>query len=411
MNDDSNSTLSWLDSSEHERRTVLQIVSALNEPGTLDELGIGGIRDTFSDELFPGTSTIQTRARYFLFIPWIMQMVEARSTLNHANYARRLQLQLRNALVKSHASEPGVIGRQAGAALQRWPDDIYWLGMYRWGIRKYPGSIPSYFESLRRPSPWILAGGAVEEPVEGRRDEASERAAGNWANLPERPRDFPQEASFTLSQEEGEYLRERVELSHSQSYLAHILRHSSVGELNSGKLPWDHPVAENAPASARAWLKDAQLFSLVHTGGVLLFDLLLAELMNDEVRKSEYSDRLASWSVDIAAVGPELHRWDRASMWDRLHQANPGLRPRTREFADRWFELVLVMEKGPIQDLPEARRIVRERERVLKGPRARLSYAAARDRRRGYPSAGLLTYRWAQVKTIGDDILSALEQN
>lgn len=46
-----------------------------NEPGTLDELGIGSIRDTFSDELFPGTSTIQTRARYFLFVPWIMQMV------------------------------------------------------------------------------------------------------------------------------------------------------------------------------------------------------------------------------------------------------------------------------------------------------------------------------------------------
>ena len=114
MNDVSNSTLSWLDSSEHERRTVLQLVSALNEPGTLDELGIGSIRDTFSDELFPGTSTIQTRARYFLFIPWIMQMVEESSTPNHANHARRLQLQLRNALVKRHASEPGVIGRGAG---------------------------------------------------------------------------------------------------------------------------------------------------------------------------------------------------------------------------------------------------------------------------------------------------------
>ena len=80
MNETFNSTLSWLDSSEHERRTVLQLVSALNETGTLDELGIGSIRDTFSDVLFPGTSTIQTRGRYFLFVPWIMQMVEASST-------------------------------------------------------------------------------------------------------------------------------------------------------------------------------------------------------------------------------------------------------------------------------------------------------------------------------------------
>ena len=49
---------------------------ALNEPGTLDELGIGPIRDTIADTLFPGTSTIQTRARYFLFIPWILQKAE-----------------------------------------------------------------------------------------------------------------------------------------------------------------------------------------------------------------------------------------------------------------------------------------------------------------------------------------------
>ena len=407
----SNSSLSWLDSSEHERRTVLQLVSALNEPGTLDELGIGSIRDTFSDALFPGTSTIQTRARYFLFVPWIMQMVEASSTSNHANHARWLQLQLRNALVKSHPAEPGVIGREAGAALRRLPHDIYWLGTASWGIRRYPGSISSYFDSVGRPSPWVLAGRALEDPVEGRRDEASEGVAGNWASVPGRPADFPLNASFTLSPEEGEYLRERVELSHRQSYLAHILRHSRVGELRSGELPWDHPVAESAPALTRAWLKDAQLFSLVHQGGVLLFDLMLAELFDDEARRDDYSDRLADWSGDIAALGPELRFWDRASMWRRLHKANPRLRPRTREFADRWFELVSIPAGGPIQDRPEVRRIVSERERALKGGRARLSYAGARDRKRGYPFAGRLDYRWTQVKRIATDILSPLERS
>ena len=54
----------------------MELVSALNEPGTLDELGIDTIRDTIADTLFPGTNTIQTRARYFLFIPWILKMVE-----------------------------------------------------------------------------------------------------------------------------------------------------------------------------------------------------------------------------------------------------------------------------------------------------------------------------------------------
>ena len=69
-----NSTLSWLDSSEHERRAVLELVSALNEPGTLDELGIGSIRDTIADALFPGTSTIQTRARARCRCPAILSV-------------------------------------------------------------------------------------------------------------------------------------------------------------------------------------------------------------------------------------------------------------------------------------------------------------------------------------------------
>ena len=108
-----NSTLSWLDSSEHERRAVLELVSALNEPGILDELGIGSIRDTIADALFPGMSTIQTRARYFLFIPWILRMVEDRPGAQPEQRATQLQRQLCDALDVAHGSNAGVIGREA----------------------------------------------------------------------------------------------------------------------------------------------------------------------------------------------------------------------------------------------------------------------------------------------------------
>ena len=39
-----------------------------------DELGLGAIRASFADALFPGTSTIQTRLRYMLFVPWVNNM-------------------------------------------------------------------------------------------------------------------------------------------------------------------------------------------------------------------------------------------------------------------------------------------------------------------------------------------------
>ncbi len=70
------SQLAWLDYSEHERRKALDVVRLFQDKGTVDELGVGTVRDALADHLFPGISTIQTRARYFLFIPWVALSLE-----------------------------------------------------------------------------------------------------------------------------------------------------------------------------------------------------------------------------------------------------------------------------------------------------------------------------------------------
>ena len=57
--------LGWIDFSKNERDDILNTLDSLSEKGTLDELGIAPIRDGFSDLFFPGTSTLQTRAKYF----------------------------------------------------------------------------------------------------------------------------------------------------------------------------------------------------------------------------------------------------------------------------------------------------------------------------------------------------------
>lgn len=57
--------LGWIDFSKNERSKILSILDLLREKGVLDELGIASIRDAYSDLFFPGTSTIQTRAKYF----------------------------------------------------------------------------------------------------------------------------------------------------------------------------------------------------------------------------------------------------------------------------------------------------------------------------------------------------------
>ena len=75
------STLSWIDYDQTARERTLRILSLFHERDSRDELGLGGIRDSFADQFFPGTSTIQTRLRYMLFIPWIYKRLEEKTNL------------------------------------------------------------------------------------------------------------------------------------------------------------------------------------------------------------------------------------------------------------------------------------------------------------------------------------------
>ena len=403
-----NSTLSWLDSSERERRAVLELVSALSEPGTLDELGIGSIRDTIADALFPGTSTIQTRARYFLFLPWILRMVEDRPGAQPEQRAIRLQRQLCDALDIVHGSDAGVIGREAKGNLKRWPISIYWAGLERWGIRRYGGSTAAYFASLRRPSSLFTATHAVEEPVEERRYEASEPTPRNWSPLPEPPDGFPETASFLLTEEEGIFVRERICQRHPDTYLAYLLNSGDADGMLEPEFPWEHPTAGAAPAVIQSWLHDARLFSLVHRGAALLYNFMLAQELGNDEREQAFSRSLSEWSEDMAACESELAGWDRIGMWERLWAANPKLRLGTREFVDHWHHLARTQPVGELMGGTEARRLIRHRERSLKHTRARLSYPEARDNSSGYPSSARLQFRWPQARRIVADILEPL---
>src|SRR5687768_18553303 len=104
------STLTWLDFSDAERKRALQVVELLARKETRDELGLGAIRDAFANALFPGTSTVQRRARYFLFIPWIFRGAELRwaGRADALERTQRRELQLIEPLMRSGDTD-GVI--------------------------------------------------------------------------------------------------------------------------------------------------------------------------------------------------------------------------------------------------------------------------------------------------------------
>src|SRR5207248_5761214 len=125
-----------------------------SQPGSVDELGIGPVRDALSDAMFPGTSVLHTRARYLLFIPWLFsEGARIRPAgppllgwVDHQE--RRLIEALRHG--GSGGTGAGLIGRFAGASLKHLPSSIYWHALQQWRILRRTGTIEQIAGALPR---------------------------------------------------------------------------------------------------------------------------------------------------------------------------------------------------------------------------------------------------------------------
>lgn len=143
------SSLTWIDHDAKARERTVKILNFYQEKESRDELGLGSIRDSFADQLFPGTSTIQTRLRYMLFVPWIYKGLEEKKIPSDrfAKEADKLERDLIAPLKAAEESE-GVIGGRAGKSVVRLPSSVYWAGLGIWGIRRTPFSQDEYHKRI-----------------------------------------------------------------------------------------------------------------------------------------------------------------------------------------------------------------------------------------------------------------------
>ncbi|MDT8450549.1 MAG: DUF6361 family protein [Wenzhouxiangellaceae bacterium] len=146
-------SLTWLDLTAADRDKVRRMLDLFNEQGTVDELGLGSLRDVLSNALFSGTSVLHTRLRYALFIPWIYREIESWGAgFDVAHEARRLEMTLIDALAESDDPH-GVIGIAARESLSRTASNSYWAMLTHWGIfvpGRSQGWYHTHFDSLLR---------------------------------------------------------------------------------------------------------------------------------------------------------------------------------------------------------------------------------------------------------------------
>ncbi|WKU04464.1 DUF6361 family protein [Micromonospora sp. HUAS LYJ1] len=389
------SRLSWLDTSREDQQRMRELLKLFSDTESRDELGIGQVRDAFSDLLFPGTSVLQNRARYLLIVPWCYQEAQKRGLRGDRLAARvdRNERKVIAALLRGEDTE-GMIGRRAGVGVRTLPSNIYAVALQEYGIRS-----------------------GADDTAPDRRlaeaDELTDRSRGSWhPTLPGAPANFPQEVEggLRLHPDEARWLRERIIDAVPGTLLAYLLdpAHRPGSE---GDAPWDEPVALAAPEPIGSLVRDAQRFSLAMHGAALLYNLLVAEryeragLSEHEEPAARYRHRLSEWSGRVPAE-PGLKGWDRSGMWTRLIERNPRISTnvKARQFIERWLDSVTSGAAGDAAGDSTLRGLVSERERSVKKGQSRLVNDKLLRTWSGASGSRRLVFRWPQVRRILADI-------
>ena len=229
--------LGWIDFSKTERNKILSVLDLLQDNGTLDELGIAPVRDGFSNIFFPGTSTIQTRAKYFLIVPYALKDLE-RSTETNPDVLRKtldaIERSCGEKFLAINKDERGIIG---GRSLQnhRWvkrtPSEIYWAGLRQYRIFSFGNW--TLTEYLRASAAYKKRKATLKD-LRSRNDRAEksdwdDKDAGNsghiqfW-NIPTYTSEWKQTLEMSLTQDEASFLKQQIITTHPSSMLGVILQ-------------------------------------------------------------------------------------------------------------------------------------------------------------------------------------------
>lgn len=401
------SQLAWIDHDSKARERTLRILSLFQEKESRDELGLGSVRDSFADQLFPGTSTIQTRLRYMLFVPWIYSSLEEKHlpAQSFAAQADKLERDLVQPLMESD-DQTGVFGKTAGKRLKRLPSSVYWAGLGAWGIRLTPLSQDDYHRRIDETYRQRTALKSLEKDAKVRGDDIDveqRKAYLSWhPRLPSPPEDFPSKLNFALSREEAEFIRDRIQVECPDSLLSFLVLH---GDPADSQAPWDHPDYGRFSDQHKELLSNARLFSEVMHGAALSYNIQLARLRNREDLVAEHQASFDAWIAHLPLE--EIRSWSVNRLWELTMDHGHTITPQTRSFIQQWIEHTRKSTSQLLSNT-EALNLINKREMKLKGGRSRFRNQRALEQWGGYSGVGRLVYRWPNVKVLLNDLYQGL---
>jgi hypothetical protein len=289
--------IGWIDFSKEHRNKVISVMHLLTEPGAMDELGVGVVRDVFSNIFFPGTSTIQTRAKYFLIVPYLLYELERQKISNADELIIKLHKQETDLIpILMKGGEDGIIGSFAGADLKRKPSDVYWNGISTFRI--FTGERMSIYDyakvicTLQTRKQKLKDQGCTnnkDDEIDGDdKDAVSGDLLGRFWRLPDIPEHWKDNLSIKLSNQEAVYLKNQIVSSCPDSMLSYVLRENDHDFLAIHEFDHIEGIQGRLPDILKNQFLLAKQFADFIYGIHLRYNVILS--------KGESSDILKKWN-------------------------------------------------------------------------------------------------------------------
>lgn len=407
--------LGWVDFSKSDRDKAMETLNLLKDTRAVDELGFGRIRDAFANHFFPGTSTIQTRAKYFLIIPYAFQTALKKSTIKNSRQFLRevednIEKECAQRLIELHKSDEfnqtGIIGKLSinnRTWVLRKPSSIYWNGIKTWGIMTKNINMSQYAELAIKQRDQVNSMTDIRHS-KGKEDtmDLDDNDAGggeyqSFWSVPT-PENWMEELKIELTREEAKILRTQINTRLDGTLLKLYLDNysSTNGEETFPELV--NLLKDQLSEEEKSLTAMAIEFDELTYLAKVRFNIMLTQ-NNDSTLLDEWDDL-----IEIYGSKPFNIDWDKLFFKLKISNGDWGLKSFLKSL-ETLVNQVLKKEVG-VDKLDE---LIRKRERNIKQGASKLANANrfSPTDRAGYNH---FDYRFSVARRLIKDIITA-EQN
>lgn len=401
--------LGWVDYSRQERETIKELLKILGDSSSLDELGVGIVRDSISDLLYPGTSVLHTRAKYYILIPELFKKAmksglttgaEVRHLINSDQ--DKIARALRRAIDEETGTKAaGIIGGRSDRAVKMKPTRIYWNALRTTGILCNPSM--SFDDACSAVGNYNKKNQNIIikcETADDGGDADDVRATGLVlfsAPCRQSIEDYISNPTLHLSKDEAMFLREQF--LHVPVMKNTLMEYCLKNQRSFLDKRFDEiEMLSDMPEVLKHNLKLAVEFSDFIYGAYIVYNLLFIENGGEnatEEARHNLEEKYKEWKQNNKGLP---HREEILSLVTHHEQYKAAL----RGFLVKFDDAVRLNKSDECSD--KEKQIIKERERFCKKEKAKIG--------RDYPFQAIqlspMNYRHGTGQTIITDILKGM---